>query len=410
MSEAPAPVTSAAPARFGKYTLLRRIAQGGMAEIFLALQRSVVPGREAPFEKLIVIKRILPELNGDEAFVDMLLHEASIAATLGHPNVAQVFDAGQIDGRYFIAMEHVHGEDLRAIVRQMKRKGRLEFPLEQAIAIVLGACAGLTYAHEKRGLDGAPLDVVHRDVSPQNIVVTFDGGVKVVDFGIAKSGGRAGSSVRDGGAARRPEDTQSGKLKGKVPYMSPEQARGEALDRRSDLFSLGTILFELTTGKRLFKGQSEFETLKLICDRDYPRPTEVKADYPKDLEVIVMKALAKDRDERYSTGRELSADLEAFVRERKLEVSRLSLERFMRELFAEQLAREEAALKEGIELASVLHVEDGGAETSNALELSAVQRISRVIAPPPPPGRSPAVLAFAVIIAIAAAALALLLR
>lgn len=399
MSEAPVPATSVPPARFGKYTLLRRIAQGGMAEIFLALQRSAATGHETPFEKLIVIKRILPELNGDRAFVDMLLHEARIAATLGHPNVVQVFDAGQIDGRYFIAMEHVHGEDLRAIVRQMKKKEVLEFSLEHAIGIVLGACAGLSYAHEKRGLDGAPLGIVHRDVSPQNIVVTFDGDVKVVDFGIARSEAR-----------RSEENTRSGKLKGKVPYMSPEQARGESLDRRSDLFSLGTILFELTTGKRLFKGQSEFETLKLICDREYPRPSEVKPGYPAELEAIVMKALAKERDQRYASGRELQHDLEAFVREQKLQVSRLSLERFMRDLFSEQLAREEAALHEGKRLADVIHVDDRALEASNALELSAVQRISRVIAPPPPPGRSPAVLVFAVLIAIAAAAIALLLR
>jgi serine/threonine-protein kinase len=399
MSEALHPASlPVASARFGKYTLLRRIAQGGMAEIFLALQRSVLPGSDTPFEKLIVIKRILPELTGDKQFAEMLLHEAQIAATLGHPNIVQVFDAGQIEGRYFIAMEHVHGEDLRAIVRQMKKKDLLEFSIEHAIAIVLGACAGLSYAHEKRGLDGAALGIVHRDVSPQNIVVTFDGDVKVVDFGIAHSHAR-----------RSEENTKSGKLKGKVPYMSPEQARGEPLDARSDLFSLGTILFELTTGKRLFKGQSEFETLKLICDREYPRPSEVKPGYPADLEPIVMKALAKDVEHRYASGRELQADLEAFVRTHRLAVSRLSLEKFMRDLFCEQLAREEEALREGKRLAEAIHVSDAP-ETSNALELSAVQRISRVIAPPPPPGRSPAVLAFAVIIAIAAAALALLLR
>lgn len=416
MSDAPLPVTSVPPARFGKYTLLRRIAQGGMAEIFLALQRSTLGSSERPFEKLIVIKRILPELNGDRQFVDMLLHEAQIAATLGHPNIVQVFDAGQIDGRYFIAMEHIHGQDLRAIVRQMKKKDVLEFSIEHAIAIVLGACAGLSYAHEKRGLDGAALGIVHRDVSPQNIVVTFDGDVKVVDFGIAKSEARRleararGSSARNGGSAHLSEEnTKSGKLKGKVPYMSPEQARGEPLDARSDVFSLGTILFELTTGKRLFKGQSEFETLKLICDREYPRPSEVKPDYPAELEPIVMKALAKDRDARYASARELQADLEAFVRTHRLAVSRLSLEGFMRGLFDEQLAREEEALREGKRLADVIHI-DSSPELSNALELSAVQRISRVIAPPPPPGRSPAVLAFAVIIAIAAAVVALLLR
>ena len=170
------------PRRFGKYTLLRKLAVGGMAELFLAIQRSV-----AGFEKLIVIKRILPSMNQDRAFIDMFLHEARIAATLSHPNIVQIFDVGQVDGTYFIAMEHVHGEDLRSIVRQMKRKGVNDFPLEHAISIVLGMCAGLAYAHEKRELDGSALNIVHRDISPQNVVVTFTGDVKIVDFGIAKS-------------------------------------------------------------------------------------------------------------------------------------------------------------------------------------------------------------------------------
>src|SRR5271168_3904046 len=154
--------TEALPRRFGKYTLLRKIATGGMAELFLAIQRSV-----AGFEKLIVIKRILPAMNHDKAFIDMLLHEARIAATLSHPNIVQVFDVGEVDGTYYIAMEHVHGEDLRSIVRQMKKKGVTEFPLEHALSIILGMCSGLSYAHDRRDLDGSPLNIVHRDISPQ---------------------------------------------------------------------------------------------------------------------------------------------------------------------------------------------------------------------------------------------------
>ncbi|MBX3229129.1 MAG: serine/threonine protein kinase [Labilithrix sp.] len=315
------------PVAFGRYMLLRRIAAGGMAEIFLAVQRGDL-GAAGTFEKRLVIKRILPELNDDATYVEMLLHEAKIATTLDHPNVAHVFDAGKIDGRWFIAMEYIHGEDLRAIVRQMKRAGVLAFPLEHALAIVLGACAGLVHAHERRGEGGDALAIVHRDVSPQNIVVTFAGDVKLVDFGIAESA-----------TEHCPADTK-GKLKGKVAYMSPEQARGEPLDARSDLFALGTILFELTTGKRLFKGQSEIETLMLVCDRDVPRPSDVAPGYPPALERIVMKALAKDRGERYASGRELQADLEAFVREERLGVSRLALEQFMRSLFP---ARDESA-------------------------------------------------------------------
>jgi serine/threonine protein kinase len=270
------------------------------------------------------------------------------------------------------------------------------------VGIVLGACAGLAYAHEKRGLDGAPLGIVHRDVSPQNIIVTFTGDVKLIDFGIAVSDARTDEDV-----------TKSGKLKGKVPYMSPEQCRGEALDARSDLFSLGTLLFELTTGKRLFKGQSELETLKLICDRNYPRPSEVKPGYPPGLERIVLRALSKDRATRYASGREMQGDLEAFVREQRLAVSRLTLEAFMRKLFAEQLAREEQALQAGKKLADVIEITIP--ETSSSLDLSAIQRISRItrpaaVAAPKTAPTSPIVLILAVAVALAAAVVALAAR
>jgi serine/threonine-protein kinase len=325
------------PRRFGKYTLLRRMATGGMAEIFLSLQRSV-----AGFEKLIVIKRILPAMNQDRGFIDMLLHEARVAASLSHPNIVQTIDVGQVDGTYFIALEHIHGEDLRSIVRQMKKKGVTEFPLEHALAIVLGMCAGLSYAHEKRDLDGSPLGIVHRDISPQNVLVGFAGDVKIVDFGVAKSGSQTA------------EQTKSGQLKGKVPYMSPEQARGEEVDWRSDVFATGVMLFELTTGKRLFKGATEFETLKLIVDRDYPRPSWVANAYPPALETIVMRALEKDRDKRYQSAREMQADIEAFVRDARLPVSSIALAEFMKGLFEEKLAAQKEALMQGRQLADII--------------------------------------------------------
>jgi serine/threonine-protein kinase len=328
------------PSRFGKYTLIRKLATGGMAELFLAIQKSV-----AGFEKLLVIKRILPSMNQDRAFIEMLLHEARIAATLSHPNIVQIFDVGQHDNQFYIAMEHVHGEDLRSIVRQMKKKGVLEFPLEHALAIVLGMCAGLSYAHEKHELDGSALNIVHRDISPQNVVVTFTGDVKIVDFGIAKSDSRVG------------EATKSGKLKGKVPYMSPEQARGESIDGRSDVFSTGVMLFELTTGKRLFKGASEYETLRLICERDYPRPSDVRPDYPIDLEPIVMKALAKDVNDRYQSAREMQADIEDFVRRHQIAVSHIALNQFMQGLFEDKLAMQKEALLQGKQLADIIEMQ-----------------------------------------------------
>ncbi len=335
------------PCRFGKYTLIRKLASGGMAELFLAIQKSV-----AGFEKLVVIKRILPANNQDRAFIDMLLHEARVAATLSHPNIVQVFDVGSVDGTYFIAMEHVHGEDLRSIVRQMKKKDVVDFPLEHALSIVLGMCAGLAYAHEKRDLDGTPLNIVHRDISPQNVVVTFTGDVKIVDFGIAKSN------------AERAGQTKSGRLKGKIPYMSPEQARGEPVDWRTDVFAAGIMLFELTTGKRLFKGANEFETLKLICERDYPAPSQVRDGYPLELEAIVMRALERKREDRWQSAREMQAAIEEFVRRERVPVSNIALSQFMQGLFADKLAAQKEALLQGKQLADIIALDQGGESAS----------------------------------------------
>jgi serine/threonine-protein kinase len=344
------------PRRFGKYTLLRVLAKGGMAELFLAIQKSV-----AGFEKLIVIKRILPSMNQDKAFIEMLLHEARIAATLSHNNIVQIFDVGQAEGLYFIAMEHVHGEDIRSIVRGMRVKGVPEFPLEHALAITMGMCAGLSYAHEKRDLDGSELNIVHRDISPQNVVITFSGDVKIVDFGIAKSD------------TKMHTETKSGKLKGKVPYMSPEQARGEAIDARSDIFATGVMLFELTTGKRLFKGSSEFETLKLICEREYPRPSQVRPGYPEELERIVMKSLMKDKNERYQSTREMQSDVEAFARNNRIAVSNIALSQFMQGLFQDKLQSQKEELLQGKQLADIIEQQNPteNIDTSQALSTPA---------------------------------------
>jgi serine/threonine-protein kinase len=327
------------PRQFGKYMLLRKLAAGGMAELFLALHRSV-----AGFEKLVVIKRILPQMNQDRQFIDMLLHEARIAATLSHPNIVQTFDVGQVDGTYFIAMEHIHGEDIRTIVRQMKKKAVNELPLEHALHIVAGLCAGLCYAHEKRDMGGQLLGIVHRDISPQNIVVTFSGDVKVVDFGVAKS-------------LHAGEESKGGQLKGKVPYMSPEQAAGEEIDWRSDIFAAGVILFELTTGKRLFKGATEYDTLKLICETEYPLPSDVAPGYPVQLERIVMKALARNAGGRYQSAREMQADLEAFIRQERLPVSPVSMTAWMQSLFAESLEQQKADLQDVKQLADRIAAE-----------------------------------------------------
>jgi serine/threonine-protein kinase len=360
----------ALPRQFGKYTLLRRLAAGGMAELFLALHRSM-----AGFEKLIVIKRILPSMNQNKAFIEMLLHEARIAATLSHPNIVQIFDVGQVDGTFFIAMEHIHGEDIQAIVRAMKKKELASFPLEHTLSIVLGTCAGLAYAHDKRDLDGRPLGIVHRDISPRNIVVSFTGDVKIVDFGIAKSGVEPG------------EDTSSGQLKGKAPYMSPEQASGQAIDWRSDIFATGVMLFELTTGRRLFKGASEFETLKLIVDKEYPRPSEVAPGYAPALERIVMRALAKDREQRYPSAREMQADLEAFVREERIPVSQVSLTSWMQWLFEDKLAQQKEALQDIKQLADVIAAQQGALYEGATSTGTGVMRAPSIAPSLPPPAK-----------------------
>lgn len=316
-----------------------------MAEIFLALQRSV-----AGFEKIIVVKRVLPHLAKDAQFVTMLLDEARIAATLNHPNVAQIYDVGQHDGQFYIAMEHVHGEDLRTVVRSMKGKNVTSFPLEHSLAIILGMSAGLSYAHEQRTLDGEPMNIVHRDVSPQNVLVTFNGDVKLVDFGIAKAG------------RSNAEDTKSGKLKGKVPYMSPEQAQGLELDARSDVFALGVMLFELTTGRRLFRGANEFETLKMIVEQPYPAPRSINPNLSPRLEYIIQHALEKDVAKRYQSARELQADLEEYIRQEKLAVSAISLGEWMQMLFSEKLAQQKQLLMEGRQLADVIALQAAAEE------------------------------------------------
>jgi serine/threonine protein kinase len=300
--------------RLGRYELLRRLGSGGMAEVHLAR----AAGLEG-FQKLVVLKRILPHLSADPEFVRMFLAEARLAAILDHSNVVQVFDIGREGADYYFTMEYVYGENLQTILRAVRRKGDT-LPVELAIAIAIGAASGLHYAHDRVGFDGMPLQIVHRDVSPTNVMVTYDGCVKVADFGIAK-------------VTSRTDVTRAGIRKGKVPYMSPEQCKAQALDRRSDVYALGIVLYEATTGVRLFDGDNEFGVMNRIVNGDIPLPSTRRQNYPKDLERIVMKALSTERDKRYASGAELASDLERFARERRLRVSQSALGEFMHALF-----------------------------------------------------------------------------
>ncbi len=408
--------TEVLPRRFGRYTLLRRLASGGMAELYLALHRSL-----AGFERLVVIKRILPELGRDQAFITMLLQEARIAATFSHPNIVTTFDVDQAEDEYFIAMEHIHGEDLRSIVRAMRPKGVKDFPLEHALAIGVGAAAGLAYAHEQKDLHGVPLAVVHRDISPQNILVTFTGDVKVVDFGIAKArlshheesvipgDTRFNSGVITTGVL---PDTGTGKVKGKLPYMSPEQARGEALDARSDIFSLGIILFELCTGRRLFRGANDAETLQLILDGKYPDPSAVNPRVSPRLGAVISKALAFDRGDRYATARELQSDLVNAVHAEHIALSSVAFGEWMQMLFAERLASQQEALAQGKQLADGLAAEGGRdadgssprSHPSNSTERPVA--VPRPFTPPPPTTSRLTVVLLAVIVVLLVAVVA----
>src|SRR4051812_18866721 len=251
----------------------------------------------------------------------MFLDEARLAASLNHQNVAQVFEVGEDGGIHYLAMEYVHGQDLRALLAKAGSQGT-RVPLELALTTVTGAAAGVNHAHERRGPDGVPLGIVHRDVSPSNIMVGYDGAVKLLDFGIAK-------------ATLRSVQTQRGIIKGKFAYMAPEQCRGRDVDRRSDVFSLGIILYEITTQHRCFRADSDFDTMHRIVTGDVVRPTRLVQGYPQALEAIVMKALAVDANQRYQSAGLLLEAIESFAVSARMAMSTMSLGRFMRETFGE---------------------------------------------------------------------------
>jgi serine/threonine protein kinase len=298
----------------GRYQIIKRLATGGMAEIYIACVHGV-----RGFEKHVVLKRILPQYAEDESFVRMFLNEAKVAASLDHPNIGSVHDFGEFEGGYFFAMEYLHGEDMRRILIRSVNKN-LEFPINLVLTVGIGIAAGLHFAHEKIGTDGKPLKIVHRDVSPSNIIVTYDGSVKLVDFGIAK-------------AATQAELTGQGMVKGKSGYMSPEQCRGLAVDQRSDVFSLGIVLYELSAQRRLFKGESELDSIKMIVGTEAPHPSESIPGFPARLEEIILKALERDVAKRYQTARELGSELEEFAQESGFAASPLKLGEWMTTVF-----------------------------------------------------------------------------
>ena len=282
------------PIEFGEYRLLRKLAQGGMAEIFLAQNRA---------GEFCAIKRILPHLAHEEGFIRMFIDEARIVSHLDHPNIAGVYDQGRHDGYYYIAMEFVQGHSLLAFTERAKAT-KMPLPLGLLSYVMAELLAGLGFAHTARDTKGRHLQIVHRDVTPQNVLISYDGDVKLIDFGVAK-------------ARARLTQTEAGFTKGKLAYMSPEQARGEELDGRSDLFSVGIILHEVTTNSRLFNKEGPGGILGAIVNEQIPPPSKRRKEYPKQLEGIVMKALEKDVNYRWQTAEEMRDSLLRFARKEK---------------------------------------------------------------------------------------------
>jgi len=304
--------------QLGRYYLAAQVASGGMATVFLATVTG--PGG---FEKVNALKRIHPHLAEEEAFVEMFLDEARIASRIHHANVCQVFDFGESDGTYFIAMEYLMGEPLsrtmRTIRKNFEQLDSARLPMI-ACKIIADASEGLHAAHELKGRDGANLQVVHRDVSPQNLFVTFDGNVKVVDFGIAS-------------ASDRVHHTTAGQVKGKFSYMAPEQSRGGDLDRRADVWALGVVLWEMLTLRRLFRRDTTAQTLTAMLNEPIPPPSYYRPSLDERLDEIVLKALSRDRDQRYPTARALGRDLSRYAGSTGEPADAVELAEWMDEVF-----------------------------------------------------------------------------
>ncbi len=349
------------PVSFGKYVLLERISVGGMAEVFKA-KYSGVEG----FQKILAVKRILPSLTDDGEFIRMFIDEAKIAGQLNHANICQIYELGKINRHHFIAMEYIWGKDLLQILNRYKKLNQ-NMPFSQACYVLGKACEALDYAHKKRDPRGRSMNIIHRDVTPQNILVSYEGEVKLIDFGIAKA--------RD-----RSAKTAAGVLKGKFGYMSPEQVRGLPLDRRSDIFSLGILLFETTTGRRLFDGETDFVVLEKVRNGEVPRPSKINPQIPRKLEEIILKALQLDPDDRYQWAGELHQALQGFMMTQRPVYTAKLMSQWMSKSFASEIRRERISLERWFK----------GDDSPNAPHASSPKRRQptrqhKAASPPPPP-------------------------
>ena len=277
-----------------RYRVIERLASGGMAEVFVAESASI-----EGFKKKVAIKRVLPHLSEKTRFIAMFLDEARLSAHLSHSNVVQVFDIGVGDNSYFIVMEYVEGADLKACIQHLSESSR-SFPIEVAVYIALKICEGLAYAHEQVAEDGQPLNAVHRDMSPPNVLISKHGEVKIVDFGLAK-------------ASTQLEKSEAGIIKGKFAYLAPEAAHGKDVDPRADIFAVGIILWEMLSGRRLFRGKSDYETVKLVQKADVPAISTINPLADSSLDSILARALALELEDRYASARSFGRDLTRYL-------------------------------------------------------------------------------------------------
>ncbi len=314
------------PQLFGRYLLLDKVASGGMAEVW----RGKLSGEQG-FQRIYAIKKILPHVAEDEDFITMFKDEANITVSLQHGNIGQVFEFNKVNDTYFISMEYISGKDLKTVWSYCRSR-KTTLPLEIAAYVVSKMADGLDYAHRRTDNYDNEAGIVHRDVSPQNVLLSWDGEVKVIDFGIAKASEKSGK-------------TRPGTLKGKFAYMSPEQIRGLNLDGRADVFAIGVVLYELCTGERGFSADSEFSLLEMVRNVEIKPPTIVNRDIPAELERIIYKALAKDREHRYQTAAELSEDLQRFLIQRGKPPNRQDLSTYLRTNFTVDFEKERARLE-----------------------------------------------------------------
>ncbi len=357
-------MTTRRPIQFGKYLLLDRIAIGGMAEIFRAKTSGA-----ARFEKIIAIKRIHPNMSDDKDFIKMFIDEAKISGQLNHPNIAGIYELGRIEGHHFIAMEFIWGKDLLQILSKFKKQRAYMNPF-QAAFIISKICEGLDYAHKKKDAQGQTLGIIHRDVSPQNILISYEGDIKIIDFGIAKA--------RD-----RSSHTAAGVLKGKFGYMSPEQIRGLPIDHRSDIFAIGTLLFEMLTSRPLFTGESDLTVLEKVRNVDIPRPREVNKEIPAEMERIIMKALTRNVEDRYQHASEMQEDLERYIYTAQPIYTGKRLGTWMQKVFQMERDREKSILDEMLAAAEDQAQETAVRSTINTAAAQATQQQPAVDEPPP---------------------------